>query len=66
VSITIADLLTISQAYLTTNYAGYQFVKGEKETENGVVKYEVKIIFNGVKWEVKFNATGGFVKAERD
>lgn len=63
-NITVTDLPQAAQDYLKTNYANNTVVEAEKETSaTGVVSYEVELN-DGT--EVVFDATGNFVKAEKD
>jgi hypothetical protein len=50
-------------AYLTSNYAGYTFVKAYEtlNTTNAIQGYVVNITFNGNPVGLKFNASGVFV-----
>jgi hypothetical protein len=64
--LTQAQLPANVTTYLSSNYAGYTFMEAKSETKNSITKIEVKIRYNGKKWEVKFDGNGGFISAKKD
>jgi hypothetical protein len=60
-----AALPALITTYLTTNYAGYTFVKAFSTTlisTNTLDSYVVAIMFNGKPVAIRFDASGAFVK----
>ena len=55
-------LLPAIKTYIATNYVGYTIKKGEKETHNGVVEYEVEIYKGTTKKKLVFDAAGKFLR----
>jgi hypothetical protein len=58
--------ITIQQlAFYFEKYCVEQ-LNNKSETKNSITKIEVKIRYNGKKWEVKFDGNGGFISAKKD
>ncbi|MFN3783341.1 MAG: PepSY-like domain-containing protein [Spirosomataceae bacterium] len=65
--VSLSELPATVQSHLTTNYAGFTFLKAEVSRKNGqIAYYEVDIRFNGQEWEIKYSATGQFISAKQD
>lgn len=64
VDIAISTIPTAVTTYISTTYAGYTITKAEKETENGVVTYEVEITKGTTKKWLIFSATWVFLREE--
>ena len=63
-SITLADLPSAAQSYLTTTYPGYVFKQAFEITQSGTVQgYAVFIEANSTSYAIAFDASGNFLEA---
>ncbi len=51
--------------YISTNYVGYTIQEAERDVENGVTTYEVKIRNGSLKKTLLFSATWVFLREKR-